>query len=470
MRVTGGGGVVSTPAGVGLSVTNTTIGAANLSFTSISAAGAANGILLNNTGTAGGLKVLGTGSANSGGTIQSGQTGVSLTNTAATSLAYMHLQNFSDFAIRGSVVNGFAMSNTTVDGVNGDNAAADEASVSFSELTGSASIANSSISGGVENNLTVINTAGTLNRLTISNTTFGAMSATTGDDGVLIEGRLNAVVNATVQNSFFTSARGDHFQLNLLNNAASDLVFTGNTVSNNHPAVVSGGGGIRITGGGAGSSVTATYNVSGNNIRDSLGTAVGVTKGAGAGTFTGTIANNTIGLPAVVNSGSAQGSGISVTHSEGGSSIVGITGNAVHQYGNFGIFLQTGGSAIIGGGSLKAIVTGNTVSNAGTLAFVKNGFHLNAGTLAGDTYQVCLTLGGAGALANNITGSGAGGGTDFRLRQRQSTTVKLPGYAGANNDDAAVVAFVQSNNGGTPTGTVANTVPTGGGYIGGTCP
>src|SRR6185295_11313871 len=264
------------------------------------------------------------------------------------------------------------------------------------ELTGSASISSSSISGGVENNLTVINTTGVLNRLTVTNTTFGAMSTATGDDAMAVEARNAAVMNVTVQNSFFTSARGDHFQLSLLNTATADLVFTGNTVTNNHPAVVSGGGGIRVTGGGAGSNVTSTFDISNNAIRDSLGTALGVTKGAGSGTFTGTINGNTIGVPGIPDSGSVQGSGISVTHSESGSTSASITNNAVYQYGNFGIFLQTGGTAVVGSGSLKSVVTGNVVANPGTLAFVKNGFHLNAGTLPGDTYQVCLTLGGAG--------------------------------------------------------------------------
>ena len=35
---------------------------------------------------------------------------------------------------------------------------------------------------------------------------------------------------------------------------------------------------------------------------------------------------------------------------------------------------------------------------------------------------------------------------DIRLRQRQATTVRLPGYGGANNDDAAVVAYLTGRN------------------------
>jgi hypothetical protein len=54
------------------------------------------------------------------------------------------------------------------------------------------------------------------------------------------------------------------------------------------------------------------------------------------------------------------------------------------------------------------------------------------------------------------------------LRQRQATTIRLPGYAGATNDNTAVVNFVVGNNsaGGTPTGLASNTVPTGGGFTG----
>ena len=70
MRITNGGGAISAPSGVGLSVTNATIGAAGLTFSSISSANAAKGIELNNTGSLAGLTVTGSGSAGSGGTIQ----------------------------------------------------------------------------------------------------------------------------------------------------------------------------------------------------------------------------------------------------------------------------------------------------------------------------------------------------------------------------------------------------------------
>ncbi len=150
---------------------------------------------------------------------------------------------------------------------------------------------------------------------------------------------------------------------------------------------------------------------------------------------------------------------------------VSITGNQIRQYNNFGIELLTGGGASPTGGALNATITGNTVKEPGTGGLPMNGIHLNGGTVPGDTYQICASVGGAGALANDITGSGANAGTDFRLRQRQATTVRLPGYGGANNNDAAVVTFVQANNVGAPSGLASNTVPTGGGFVGGAaCP
>ncbi len=477
---TGGGTVTSTnntstlttTTGTALNVANTTIGAANLTFRSISANGGTNaGIVLDNTGSSGRLIVTGNGAAGTGGTIRNKAIGISLTNTRNPSFSWMQLNDFGDFALRGSSVVDFTLANSVINGTNGDDAGADEGSVRFTELTGVAAITNCNISGGVENNFTVINTGGVLNRITFSGTTFGANSTAAGDDGLLIEGQNSAVVHATVTGCTFTSARGDHFELRLSGSAASDLVFTGNTLSNSHPAAASDGGGIRLTAGGAGSNVTATYDISGNTLRDSNGTAIEVAKGAGGGALSGTIDDNQIGVAGVARSGSANGSGIVVLLEGTGSHTTAVTDNQIRQSNSLGILVQAGGTAATGHGSLKATVTGNAVSDPPTPGAPKNGFQLNSGTMFGDTYQVCLTVGGAGALRNSLVGSGADGGTDFRLRQRQSTTVRLAGYAGANNDNAAVVSFAQANNnlGGTPTGVATNTFPMGGGWLPGNC-
>ena len=65
-----------------------------------------------------------------------------------------------------------------------------------------------------------------------------------------------------------------------------------------------------------------------------------------------------------------------------------------------------------------------------------------------DSHAVCLQLGGAGSLANSLTG-GASKNGDIRVRQRFQTSVVLPGYTppGGNHfDTASVITFLQGNN------------------------
>ena len=463
--VTGTANVLTTTTGVSLNVANTDIGAGGLTFLSVSSAGAPSGIVLNNTGSTGALTVTGSGSPGTGGTIRNGATGISLAATTSPSFNWMQLNDHTDFAIRGSSVVGFTLANSVINGTNGSDAAADEGSVRFTGLTGSASITGSTISGTVKNNLTVINSAGTLDRITVSGSTFGSMSATTGDHALLIESTGTAVINSTISNNTFTAARGTHINRVLNSSAASDTIITGNTISNTGVAAVSGGGAaIRLFGGNnTGINSSATFNIANNVMHGSLGTALAVNKLGGTGTFNGSITGNQIGIAATPNSGSAEGSGIFLLTDGGGSYTATVTDNQVRQYGNYGIYLQTGGSGVVGAGAMKATLLRNVISNPGTLGFPKNGVHLNAGVTIGDTYSVCLTFGSTGNQ-NTLNGSGTDGGADFRLRQRQSTTVYLPGYGGASGDVAAVVAFAVANNSVNPTGS-ALASGSGGGFL-----
>ena len=111
ITVTGGSNVISSGSGTALNVVNTTIGAADLTFQSISSSGGSNtGIILDNTGSSGGLHVIGSGSAGTGGTIANktgadGATtqgiGIYLNNTFDVQLDRMQLNDFTNFAIRG---------------------------------------------------------------------------------------------------------------------------------------------------------------------------------------------------------------------------------------------------------------------------------------------------------------------------------------------------------------------------------
>jgi hypothetical protein len=475
VTLTGNTGTISSTAGT-ISTTNATAininGPAGLTplammLTSVSANGGANGIFIQNT--SGSFTIAGTGTAGSGGTIQNttgadGSTngiGIRLSTTTNIALNHMQINDHPNFAIFGQSVVGFTMNNSIVSGANGTNAGLDEGSIRFLGLTGSATISNSTLSGALENNFTLINTVGTLNRITFTNVTFGAMSTADGNDNLYVRSENTAVVNVTVQNSAFTSARGDIMQLQSRNNGTLDLIFTGNTISNNHPGIATGGGGITIDN----DAGTMTLNMSGNSFRDSIGHAVLIINGGALGSLIGTFANNTIGVPGVANSGSLEGDGLKLHHWGGGGPFtMAVTNNQVYQYNNQGIHVQAG-AGLVESGNFNVTITGNTIANPGNnpaIGLIFQGLHLNSGVTPGDSFQVCMNI-----QNNTMTNSGRNGGDDFRLRQRQSTTVRLPGYGGANDNTVAVVAFVQGNNVVPASGSAAVDILSGGGFVGG---
>lgn len=477
---------LTTTTGTALNVANTMISSNNLEFQSISAGTAAgsagNGITLDNTGTGagnGGLVVRGTGTAGSGGTIRhktgaDGSTtsgiGISLNNTRNATFDRMQLNDFDNFAIRGQNVVGFSLTNSVINGVNGNNDAANEGSISFDELTGSATLTSVNVSGGWEDNVRLSNTTGTLNRLTMTNCTVGANSATFGNNALNLMGSGTAVVNVTVTGGTFTGSRSHYIQY-LLNGAATpsgDLVLTSNTFTQSM-AAVAGAGNIFVSSGGNGNP-TLTYNIQSNTMRNAVGNAINVSKGAGTGTFTGTIDNNTVGVTGVANSGSSQGNGIVIIHVGGGTHTTHITNNTVRRYNNDGILVQVGDNTSGGNGTVNATITGNTVKEPDSFAL--HGLELNIGTTAGDSHFVCASIGGAGVLRNDVVGSSvvANGGFEMRPRQRQSTTIRLPGYGGAFNNTSAVATFLAGQNTTSGAASISASVASNGFVNGAACP
>ncbi|MES5485986.1 hypothetical protein QMZ05_24805 [Bradyrhizobium sp. INPA03-11B] len=472
ITVTGSSNTITSTTGTALDVENTQIGSSNLTFKSITSSGGSNdGIILSNTGTAagnGGLHVTGDGStAGSGGTIASktgadGSTtqgsGIFLNNTKDVQISYLAMHDFQNYGIVGTNVTGFTLGNTTVTGTNGDNVGGiGEGDVYFTGLSGTASVTNSTFTGAALDAFHVFNNSGqTLNRITITGSTFATNTAAANQSGdALVFQATDGTFNATIQSSTFTSARGDLFQLDLHGGVSSDLVLggasagLGNSFSNNNQNIVSGGGGITVSSGGTGDHANLTFNIAHNTMRDAVGTALGISTGSGASSFTGTIDSNTIGVAGVTNSGSSQGSDIGFITDGGANSSVTITNNHLYQYNNDGIQVQTGDAVDGGNARLTAIVMGNTVSNPGT--FGNHGFELNAGTVTGDAQSVSLTMGGTGAQENQFLGSGANGGTDIRLRDRFDTTVGLhagdgTSYSGSSTDTAAISAYVLAHN------------------------
>lgn len=144
--------------------------------------------------------------------------------------------------------------------------------------------------------------------------------------------------------------------------------------------------------------------------------------------------------------------------------------NTIRGYNGAGIevLAPVVSSSVAQSGSLNTTITGNTLIAPGTTAGAKQGIrYLIGGTNVLDSFAVCANI-----KTNTIDASGAGS-ADVLLDQRAASSIRLPGYGGASNDDTAVQNFVNANNSAGTTTLATNTVSTGGfGFTGtgSTCP
>ncbi|MEZ5416175.1 MAG: putative Ig domain-containing protein [Vicinamibacterales bacterium] len=165
-----------------LTVSNTQIGAAGLTFRSIASNGGTSaGIVLENTGVAvtnGGLTVTGDGSAGSGGTI-SGKNGangsltqgigISLQSTRNAVFSRMLIQSMANSAVMGRNVHGFQMDHSTISSA-GSSAGVLEGPVVFGApnpgggngVQGTALFRDTTIAGGIEHNVAFYGQSGTM--------------------------------------------------------------------------------------------------------------------------------------------------------------------------------------------------------------------------------------------------------------------------------------------------------------------
>jgi hypothetical protein len=476
--VTGSANTLTTTTGTALNVQNTNIGAPDLNFRSINAGTGANvngnGIILDNTGSSGNLVVTGTGANGTGGTIQhftgsDGATnqcaalgaipqgvGIFLRNTQNVSLDSMNLNDFSNFAMLGYTVSGTTtLDQMTINGTNGSNVSQDEGSVMFCGLTGSASITSSTITGGFEDGLRVVNSSGTLNRLTVSGTTLATSTNALADDAFLASATGSATMNVTVnQDTTFTTARSDLFNYVLNNTSTGDLIIDDSHFSNNHPSIVSGGGGITLAAGGGGSNTNFTYSVTNSDFRDAAGNAITVASGqiaSAAGTYTGSILNNTIGAAGVALSGSSGADGIKLSLAGSGTHKTTISNNTIRRYFNAGISLLVTGTS--GTPNLRATVENNTIIEPSGGINTLAGFVSDI-ALPLTNVTVCLDLGGLNAAEDNsLSTSDPNNFNDIDLLTSHATnTYNLPGYVGPNDHgpatEAAVTAHLVARNSG----------------------
>ena len=431
--VSGANNAIDTTTGRGLNISATDIGAGGVTFKSISSNGAANGILLNNTGSSGGLTVTGNGDStvggdNSGGTIQ-GTTGfgVSLANTKSPSFTNVRILNSGDSGVNGTQVSGFSFTNGTITGA-GD--ADDENSITFDDslvnanVTGAVTITGNVISGTEAAGVDIQNFAGTVSDANISNNTLSDTGdvATPGSAISLVANgsasTVGSVTKAELTGNTITDFRagagfvaqggnatsgGPSGTMGVSGDATNKIAITGNLMNG-------GSGGIgnqpdrfvtaSVHGVGQGNFDVSNNGTSGDRIRNIDCIAIEITAD-GPVNMTSNVQNNFINANSAVGcAGISVGTDQAFAVTDAGTHTSTISGNNVMGTDGPGIFPIVRNSA----SSMTVKVLNNTVAAPITTSAARAGIRVDSGSASGDT-TLCLEISGntTAGSTNNAT-------------------------------------------------------------------
>jgi large repetitive protein len=481
VTVTGTNTIVTTT-GTALNVANTTIGASGLTFQSISANGAPNGIVLNSTGSTAGLTVTGTGTAGTGGTIQNTTSdGVRLTSVgAATSFSFMNLTNIASGAtivagagcrfddVTAACESAFSLdgaTNVTIDdvvidlgdagmeGISGFNVngltvtdsqilnvgdADNESAVLLQSLSGTVLFEDLLIDDPTEYGMRINQVAGnaniTLRRVTIQNNinTFGESAFQI----FVFAGTTNLLID---DSDFLNTDAGIHG--NTQNSATLNMTVQ-NSVFNENRSLPHG---INFT---TGDASTGRLLATGNTITGCAVLAncsLGIDLDAStSSTLDATIMNNTI-----TNTG--IGGGIEFLVNENASGRATISNNTITLPGvdRIGMNFQARSVTVTGTGRLDLNLTGNTISGVDSTIFGFSGMNFQSGASGVLVHNntVCANITG-----NTVNGNTGNGSLAYTFRQRVSTIFQMQGVSPSPANGAQVQTLVTANN---PLGTLA---------------
>ncbi len=449
---------LATTTGTALNVQNTTIGASNLTFRSISSNGATNGIVLNNTGTSGGLIVSGNGGTCTsaitctGGAIQNTTIAVSLSSTSNISIDRMWILNTTDSGVKGTLVNNFSFTNGKVD-TSGTGGGVDTSNIGFNttgtgteqNLTGNVTITGNMLTNAHYQGVDIFNYNGTISNLDVSNNTLTSYTTTGGGGTTSVGSGIRAVAfgsgatvasitKATIDNNIinnFPGAVGINLQCGNANSAAAPsstcgtpgnatnvIAITNNQINKpgNGSTVKTGGEGIIALVNGVGQ---GNFNIFSNNVQQNTGTSIS-SSAFGNAQVTEVISGNVVVSNNTVGS---QGIGVGTSTTGGFATnsphlTTTIRGNNVSQTDGNGVLAVARDSS---SGLLDVTIMTNTV--AAPLGGVRPGIRVDAGNATGDN-DVCADI-------RNNTSAGSGGTQGIGLRkQGTSTTVNAFGVEG----------------------------------------
>ncbi len=415
VTATGTGSTLTSTTGTALVVDSTTIGAAGLTFRSVSSNGAVNGIRLNATGSGGGLSVTGNGSTTRGGDASGGTianstgAGVSLTSTRSVALNNLTVSNSTGGpGVSGTGVINFVFSNGTVTGSGSSSHGLGDSSLAFNtvsnnitNLAGAVTVTNNVLGSAYQSGVDVYNQAGIITSLTVTSNDISSSSSAASSKGSAV---LVQAVGGT---------------------GGAAIIGTGSISSNTISGFPSGGG-ILLYGGnvsGAASSgfgsVGSPVTVSSNAIRGASSAAPMATQlilvaMAGRGSGGIDITNNgTVGQPLAFNVGNA----ISINSTGAFTLRSTVSGNVVSPQtqisGAFGI---AGGAdkqtmadtTVIDSAVLELTVTNNTVTSqaASGIRFLANSSGTVRARITGNTIATPLDQSGqSGIRIDSGTGS-----------------------------------------------------------------
>jgi hypothetical protein len=388
VTVQGSGNVIDAVSATALNVVNATIGGANMTFERISAGNAtaaadpASGIVLNNTGSAGGLVVTGnssgacggsvtvnspgtpatTGAPNpadcTGGLVQSTTAaGIVLTATANVSLTRVRVLDPGTDGIQVNAISGFTLARSLITDSAG---VAQDRGIELGDFStgtavnGTINVTNSTLGPTPHDNFGVGIGSGT-STWNITNTVFAGSSLNSGFNFEI----RNATVSAlTIDGSVFQNQFADGLQMQ----PASGVNATVSNATIQNSTFLTNNIGMDLNHDGTGN---VTYRVLNNTFRGHRAQPINffssaVQAPATGGTLNGRFENNFIGTSAIAGSGSEIGNGIRVNINGGVDATVLLNNNTIRQ--------TPGGRGIEvigrnGTGGLDVTITNNNVDH-----------------------------------------------------------------------------------------------------------
>lgn len=470
-------------------------------LTSVSANGGSNGIVLSNT--TGSFSVNGDGANTtlggnaSGGTISNmsgsdGTTtgiGVYLNNASNVTLRRMSINGTNqNFGIYGTNVNNFTMEYSTVGGTNGTSTPNHEGSVIFDNVFGSSNaILGSVISGGIEDNVRVTNSSGTLGAFNITNSTIqnndnvqgGVCPNGCGNIGIGFFATLTSNMTANISNNMLQGNRTESIRGDAGDSSTLNMTISGNTIVAGNSPNAQGNLGINVS---KAISANVTFNVSNNKVgtpdvgttkQPLINTGINIFSGASSGTMSGSVTGNVViqdqslantnpGSGIIVNHAPTSNSSTSALYAKVDNNTVGGSGSASGTgNGNYGILIDSGGVANATG-TTQVQLTNNTVATGTATVPAQGSTALDAIRVAARrATTACYRISG------NTASTAGTGFYSFYLRKDATASESIEGLTPGSQNDATTIAYigtvntitgpgVGANSGSTFTGVAAN--------------